>query len=290
MRIEIDEELAGQRLDRIIADASKLGRGGVKRLFDGEHVSLVTGSRRTRAKKGWVARLGTVIEIDVDSTDLARADPDPAVELIVALETPALVIVDKPAGMASAPVRPGERGAVANGLVARYPEMKNVGFSPREPGLCHRLDTGTSGLLLAARTRPAFEALTSAIRSGEMDKRYLLICKHAPLENEGTIDRPLRTEGPRVHVDPAGRPASTRYVVLRRAGELALVEARACPATRHQIRVHFASLGAPLLGDALYGGDTRRLDDRHALHASRLGHGRAFDVKSPFPKSLQTLL
>ncbi len=231
--------------------------------------------------------------MDGDAVD--RAEPDASVALSVVYETDALVIVDKPSGVPSAPIRVGERGTIANGLLARFPEMAAVGFSRREPGVCHRLDTETSGLLLAAKSEAAFGELTGAIRTGAFDKRYLLICARPPLEETGVIDAAVNTQGHRVRVREGGRAAVTRYRVLECHGELALVEAIASPATRHQIRVHVASLGAPLLGDRLYGGDATQLKRRHALHASRLAyaggpHVAAFAIESPLPAELCALL
>ena len=175
------------------------------------------------------------------------------------LETPDVVVVEKPAGQPSAPIERGELGAVANALVARFPEMARVGYSAREPGLCHRLDTGTSGLLVAARTRAAFEAITGGIKEGRLDKRYLLLCAEEGLPDASEIDFPLAPDPkhkgrvlacvhPRDVARLAPRPASTTFRVLRRANGWAEVEARAGRAARHQIRAHFAALGHPARG------------------------------------------
>src|SRR5262249_5589367 len=132
------------------------------------------------------------VEVEIEPIeDAGRALPDAGVPLVIAFETERVVIVDKAPGVPSAPIAPGEKGTIANALVARYPEMAALGFSPREPGLCHRLDTGTSGLLLAARTAAAFTTLTSALKEGRLDKRYLLLVSAADLPESGTIDFPL---------------------------------------------------------------------------------------------------
>jgi 23S rRNA pseudouridine1911/1915/1917 synthase len=185
--------------------------------------------------------------------------------------------------------------------------MASIGFSPREPGLCHRLDTDTSGLLLAARTASAFEAIVNGIKYGSLDKRYLLVCElveGAVLDDGGSIELPLAghpTDASRVVAcrEPQqverlrARPALTSYRILRRSGPRALVEASASKAFRHQIRAHFAAIGAPLVGDALYGAASEL--GRHALHASRLAWSgesgvAAFDVTSPLPPELEQLL
>jgi 23S rRNA pseudouridine1911/1915/1917 synthase len=235
--------------------------------------------------------------------------PGPEVPLQVLLETPHVVVLDKPAGQPTAPIDPGERGTLANALVARYPEMATIGFSPREPGLCHRLDTGTSGLVLAARTEAAFVTLTRALKDGRLDKRYLVVCAAEDLPESGTIDIPLAPHPkdrrrvyacvhPRDVARLSPRPASTSYVKIRERGPWALVEVKAAKAARHQIRAHFAAIGHPLVGDALYGGPElpgATPGARHALHAHHiLWKGDAtvpvFAIESPLPADIAALV
>jgi 23S rRNA pseudouridine1911/1915/1917 synthase len=308
VEISVDQQHAGERIDKIIAQSSQLGRARVAQLFEAGAVTVIADGRRRRVRKGDRAEAGTVIHVEVSPEQLERAAvPDDELPLVIALERSDVVVVVKPAGVPSAPIAPGERGSIANALVARYREMAEVGFSEREPGLCHRLDTGTSGLILAARTSTAFERLTSGIRDGKLDKRYLLVCEPAAgatLADSNEIDLPLArhpsdtrrviacadpVEAERLHA----RPAITRYRVVQRAGRRVLCEARAAKAFRHQIRVHFASIGAPLCGDELYGAASDL--GRHALHASRLcwpgdDAVEAFDVESPLPPELTALV
>ena len=286
-----------------------MGRAAARRLFSEGRVLVIEPSgRRHRGRKGELAAAGSVLEVQMAEADLdGRAMADDDLELVLAFETSQLVVVDKAAGVPSAPLRPGEKGTVANALLARYPEMASIGFSPREPGICHRLDTGTSGLLLAARSAAAFDALTQALAAGELRKRYLVVCRGADLSEEGSIELPLATQpGDRRRVvacaEPSeasrlgARPARTRYRLIRRGQEgRALVEAIAPRAHRHQIRAHFAAIGAPLVGDQLYDGEGIAGLERHALHASYLGCSSArdiapFEVSSPLPADLDALL
>lgn len=314
MRIPISDADAGARLDKLLVQkVPGLGRAAAKRLFAEGRIKIVPGGgngRPRRAAKGDVASKGDEIEIDIeiDASEAASAAvPDPDTALTVVLETPHLIIVDKPAGQPTAPLDPGERGTLANALIARYPELAGIGFSPREPGLCHRLDTGTSGLVLAARTKPAFVALTTALKEGRLDKRYLVLCAAADLPESGTIDIPLAPHPkdrrrvyacvhPRDVARYAPRPASTAYQKLQDHQGTALCEVRAPKAARHQIRAHFAAIGHPLLGDALYGGPPAALaEGRHALHAHRIAwEGDAavpsFTALSPLPPDLQALI
>ncbi len=318
--LEVTAELAGLRLDQVVArELPGLGRAGARRLFAAGRI-LLRGSKGKwrRAKKGELARAGQRLlvratageQIDFNGETNGRggaaARPDPDALLRVRLETELVVVVEKPAGQPSAPLRPGEGGTVANALVHRYPEMARVGYSPREPGLCHRLDNHTSGLLLAARTKPIFDCLAGALKQGRLDKRYLLVCSAKDLPDEGQIEAPLgphpknrrkvrACSHPREAARAGARDAITRYRVLERHGELALVQAGAPRAVRHQIRAHFASIGHPIAGDRLYGAADISGFERHALHASFIGFAGddlvpPFEVSSPLPEELRRLL
>jgi len=310
IKFAVTAEQAGIRLDKLLLHAvPALGRAGAKRLFEGGKVRLHEGGAEwgRRVAKGDVAKTGDVVSIDVvpEAQSLA-AVPDPKIPLVVVLETDKVLIFDKPSGQPSAPLEPGETGTLANALVSRYPECAGIGFSQREPGLCHRLDTETSGLLMAARTKEAFDVLTKAIKEERIDKRYLLICEATDLPESGTIEIPLaphpkdrRRVFPCVHPRDvaryAPRPARTTYTKVSEHGTYALVEARAGKAMRHQIRVHFAALGHPLLGDTLYGGAVVPGLSRHALHASLISWSGdatvpAFTANSALPAEMSALM
>jgi 23S rRNA pseudouridine1911/1915/1917 synthase len=312
LRFEVPQEGSGRRLDQLVAARlPDRSRAAVKRLFVEGRVHVgAAGHRLHRAAKGDRATSGQVVRIDLEGAPSAGADTpavaNPEGALLVVLERKDLVVVDKPAGQPCAPLRPEESGTLANALVARYPEMAVVGFRPSEPGLCHRLDNDTSGLVLAARCRDSFERLTRALRNGQLHKRYLLLCAEQGLPDRGTIDVPLRPHPRNRHRvipgDPdapdsrrRGRPAQTAFRTLKRQGGLALVEARVSRALRHQIRAHFASIGHPLAGDRTYHSTTANTLGRHALHASLIRYGgselvQPFEVRSSLPAELRSLL
>lgn len=308
-KFEVSAEDVGARLDKlVVARTEGLGRAAAKRLFDEGRVRVIpSGKERPRkAAKGDVACLGDVVQIDFDEGTAAGAVPDPDAPLAVVLERDDLVVVDKPAGQPSAPLQPGERGTVANAVLARYPEVASIGFSAREPGLVHRLDTDTSGLLLVARTPAAFETLSRALKEGRLDKRYHLLCQGGDLPETGTIEIPLaphpkdrRRVYPCVHPRDVARysprPAVTEYTRKRPCGDLWLVEARAAKASRHQIRAHFAAIGHPLAGDELYGGPSVPGLARHALHAASIVWTGdpvvpAFHAISPLPEDMRKIV
>jgi 23S rRNA pseudouridine1911/1915/1917 synthase len=287
---------AGERVDRVIARSTKLGRRTVRDLFAAGRVKV--DGRTTRAADPVTA--GAVIELEpFDEAAL----PDSALPLDVRLETSSIVVVNKRAGEPSAPLRPGELGTLANALVARYPEVAGIGTRPREPGLVHRLDTETSGLVVACRTADAFRRLSGALRAGRLEKRYLAIAADTELTGEGSVDRPLAPDPrrrARVHTVTAGasgyaRPSLTHYRVLERRGSLVLVELRMSRGFRHQIRAHLTELGAPLVGDLLYGGRPwPEHPGRHALHASYVAWAGdatldGFEVEAEMPDDMREL-
>jgi len=282
---------AGTRLDRLLADHLT----GVARKRAGELIA--SGRVRVdghRYSKSYCPTLGQKIEVRLGDEGDAIAAPD--VNLSVLVETPELVVIDKPAGLPSAALPDHARATAAGALLARYPEMAGVGFSPRDPGLVHRLDTFTSGALLAARSARSFDALRRALESGEIDKRYLALVQSAAIDDAGVIDvalapdpknrRRVRAVGAN---DAHAHRCQSSYEVRLRGPTIALVEVRAPSAYRHQIRAHLASRGSPLLGDELYGGPPSGLGERHALHASSLA-GSGFAARAPLASDLVQLL
>jgi 23S rRNA pseudouridine1911/1915/1917 synthase len=229
-------------------------------------------------------------------------EPEPSLAVSIVYEDATLVVVDKPGGMPAHALDPWQRGTVAAFLLAHYPETARVG-DPLAPGLVHRLDTGTSGLLVAARSVAAHRALRAALRARTVEKRYLaVVAAAAPGLRPTRIAVPL-THDPRdrrrmVAAGPAARawPAETQIDVLGRWAEHALVEARMCTGVMHQVRAHLMLLGHPIVGDVLYGGPGGELPaGRHALHAAALTlphpeHGRPLSLASPLPAELEALL
>ena len=307
--VVVPASLDGVRLDKACAQlVPELSRARVKRAIE---LGAVRVNGRRVPKGGTIAQ-GDVLRIDVSQVADAPALASPDAPLKVVLETAEVLVVDKPAGQPTAPIRPGETGTLVNALLGRYPELVPVdgdtfiGHSARDPGILHRLDTETSGAVVVARTAAAFATLKAALKDGQLDKRYLLVCAGEGLPDEGTIEFPLTNHPkdqrrvyacvhPRDVMRYEPRLAATGYRVLRRAGNWALVEARAGKALRHQIRAHFAAIGHPLAGDELYGGPVIRALGRHALHAAQISYAggagvAAFEVSVPLPKDMATLL
>jgi 23S rRNA pseudouridine1911/1915/1917 synthase len=290
VEFEVEEDDAGDRLDVFLARRSSgLSRARAKRMI--EEGSVLVDGRRIR--KSYVVAPGDRITLEslVPRVDFhARPDPDLVIEIV--RETDRYVLVEKPAGVPSHPLEEGELGTLAGALVARYPEMRGVGYSNREPGLLHRLDTHTSGLMLAARHREAFDALRQQLRSGEIEKRYLARCRgvvDGPIVIETAIaNDPRDRRKVRACTDPReikrlrAQAARTEVLSSVPAAMGSLLELRANNARRHQIRVHLSSIGHPLLGDTLYGGPALDEPAHHLLHASAIKLGTEPVVTSPW--------
>lgn len=306
--VVVPDSLAGSRLDKTIAELlPELSRARVKRAIELGAVR-VNGSR---SPKGAAVAAGDHVRIDVSQVADAPALATPGAPLHVVFENDQVAVIDKPAGQPTAPLRPSEQGTLVNAILGRYPglvprEAECVGHSIREPGIIHRLDTETSGAIVVALTPASFETLKLALKEGRIEKRYLLVCAEQGLPEDGTIEFPLANHPkdqrriyacihPRDVMRYQPRPAVTRYRVVQRHGNWALVEASVSKALRHQIRAHFAAAGHPLAGDELYGGPIVRALGRHALHASRVaypggGGVDAFDVSVPLPRDMGNLL
>jgi len=291
--LTVEAASAGARLDLFIGERLSLSRNKLKALFESEAVRV----DGRKAKKGQTVSAGQTIEVTVDERP-NDAVADATLALTVLYEDESLVFVDKPAGVPSQPLKPGETGTVANALLAQYPEMAGVGADVREAGLCHRLDVETSGVLLAARTREAWEAMRAAFsRDDDVEKQYLALVS-GPIGDSGDIELPLAHSGDHVRTaltGDEGRPAHSAFRVLSRSGNYSLVEVRIFTGVLHQVRAHLAAIGAPIVGDTLYGGEPAPELKRFFLHAATLTvpHPKTrqrLTVSSPLPAELAAML
>jgi 23S rRNA pseudouridine1911/1915/1917 synthase len=243
------------------------------------------------------------VEVDLpDPVAAQRLEPEIAVDVRVVYEDDHLLVIDKPAGLVVHPGAGQRTGTLVHGLLARYPELVGVGDDPSRPGIVHRLDKGTSGLLLVARTPEAYEALVAALSARAVHRRYRALAWGSFGAPRGVIDAPIgrsARQPTRMAVDERGKEARTGYEVLQSYAEPVVVTELACTletGRTHQIRVHLRSIGHPVVGDAGYGGARQSLPmTRPFLHAEalELQHpvtGEELAFRSPLPDDLAAIL
>lgn len=224
--------------------------------------------------------------------------PEPNLPITIIAETPSYIIINKPAGIQVHPSSTREAGTVVQWILAHYPEIATIG-EPMRPGIVHRLDRDTSGLIIIARTTKAFTALKKLFQSRLVHKSYFAIVHGIPHAQAGVITTPIArsTRGDRQSAALPGRrvkgiirPAETAYRVLETFDNATLIEAMPKTGRTHQIRVHLASIGHPVLGDTLYASKPSRtresLPKRHLLHAAHLSFtlfGKHYAYSAPLP-------
>ena len=288
------ESLTGEpgRLDQVVAAATGVPRADVQRAIAAGRI-LVDGRPRSKAFRlqgGERIDVETVNEVDLEG----EGPPVP-----VRYEDGSLLVVAKPAGVVTHPTASRRTGTLVNRLLGMGVPLAQAG-APFRPGIVHRLDAGTSGLLIVAKTDEAYAALQGMLRRHEVARAYIALVRGAPAHDAFAVDAPVGRRAARVVVDlEEGRPASTGFEVLERLPAATLLRAVPRTGRTHQIRVHLSAIGHPILGDRIYGGigdDTRALGlTRPFLHAARLTFVHPFtavevDLEEPLPEDLALAL
>jgi 23S rRNA pseudouridine1911/1915/1917 synthase len=295
----IPPALDGERLDRVVALITSESRTHAGALVDEGNVLVDDAVVTTRARK---VRTGEVVEVRYDpgaTSGLPVADA--SVEVPVVYEDDDVVVVDKPAGLVVHPGAGNAEGTLVNGLLARYPEIAGVG-DPARPGIVHRLDKGTSGLLVVARRASAYESLVGQLADRSATRGYVALVWGHVDPPQGVVDAPIarsEREPTKMAITPDGRPARTHYARTATYTEpkpTSLLSCRLETGRTHQIRVHLAAIGHPVVGDDRYGGDRPALrPGRPFLHAETLAFdhpstGERVEHASPLPADLAALL
>ena len=230
-------------------------------------------------KAGYRFKGGERVSIDLPAPVEASIRPE-AIDLDIVYEDADLAVINKPAGLVVHPGHGNETGTLVNALLARYPELADMlddEETQNRLGIAHRLDRGTSGLILAARNKPTLLALMRQFQERRVDKVYLALLEKRPGSNTGLIDAPIARDSrqrQRMSVRRGGKPAQTEFEVLDDdfQGDRALVRLKLLTGRTHQIRVHMAFIGCPVVGDAVYGYRKQRVKlKRQFLHAAELG-------------------
>lgn len=279
------------RLDHYLREhVPELSRKLLLTLFRAGHIQL---NGRLASKSAQV-QPGDRIDVAGIPADTGPA-PDPLLTLSIIYEDAHIVAIDKPAGVPSHALRPGERGTVVSALLSRYPELRGIGYRELESGLLHRLDNDTSGVLLAVKDQATFERLREPHERGQFDKRYVALVSGllAPQRSHAFLRADRRRVRVRLQPTAGFKPIVMEVLSCTPYGAYGLVEVQVSLAARHQVRAQLAALGHPIAGDALYGGDHIPDLTRHFLHASELAFpymGRRLRVRASLPPELSAVL
>jgi 23S rRNA pseudouridine1911/1915/1917 synthase len=298
MKETVPAALAGERVDRVVAMLTGLPRAEVATLVSAGAVRV--GGKAVGARSRKLAE-GDVLEVDVPDRPVTALVPDPDVDVPVVHADEHVVVIDKPAGLVVHPGAGNQQGTLVHGLLARFPSLAAGPGDPNRPGIVHRLDKGTSGLLAVALTEQAYVSLVAQLQAHTVDRRYTTLVWGHVEADAGMVDAPVGRSGrdpTRMSVSRRGREARTRYEVEARydaPAPLTLLECRLETGRTHQIRVHLAAIGHPVVGDSRYGGKRPDLPAaRPFLHAGRLafdhpGTGDRIEFRSPLPADLEDL-
>ena len=295
----IPNALDGERVDRVVSMLCDLTRkeaadlvaaGGVR--LEGRPVTL----RSRRVYEGETLD----VELPAPAAPAAELEPDPDVEVPVVFADDDVIVVDKPAGLVVHPGAGRRSGTLVHGLLARFPDIVGAG-DPARPGVVHRLDRGTSGLMMVARTPAAYESLVGQLAARTVERRYLALTWGHFDNPAGVVDAPIgrgARDRTRMTVTAGGRSARTGYQVLESYDQPAAATLLACrleTGRTHQVRVHLAAIGHPVVGDVRYGGARPYLSPgRPFLHAAELGFdhpatGVRARFESPLPPDLENV-
>jgi 23S rRNA pseudouridine1911/1915/1917 synthase len=300
MEVEIPGSLEGERLDRVLASLTGLSRTVVAALI-GDGVVSINGSTITKSSEKVVE--GQVLRAELPDPADKTPQPEEGVPFQVMYEDEHLAVIDKPAGVVVHPGNGNESGTLVNGLLHRFPDLAETRPGDLErPGIVHRLDAGTSGLLVVARTQVAYDQLVEAMASHHaIERGYFTMVWGEVKPDHGSIDAPIGRsdrDRTRMAVRSGGKHAITHYEVLAHVEDPAMSVVRAQLETgrTHQIRVHFTAIGHPVVGDKRYRGSRAALKlDRPFLHARSLKFthpitDEELEFASPIPQDLLDVL
>jgi 23S rRNA pseudouridine1911/1915/1917 synthase len=292
VELDVPAEAAGERLDRFLSGIEEVGsRAAAERLLAAKRVR-VNGSPRPKSH-----RLEAGDRLDVELPERRETSLEPEqLDLRIAYDDEHLLVVDKPAGIVVHPSAGHDRGTLVHGLLGH---AVAGGEDAERPGIVHRLDRDTSGLLVIARSDEAHRRLQRQLRKRELVREYLALVRGRPRSRRGRIEAPLgrdRRDPTRVSIDTnAAREAATNFEVVEAFPRHALLKVTLDTGRTHQIRVHLAAIDLPVSGDRTYGVEGDLGLERQFLHAARLAFphpftGEGVEAESPLPGDLQAAL
>lgn len=269
--LTVEPSQAGERLDRFLAKAlPEVSRSRIQRLIKQGEVWV---NGRT-VRPSYLTEIGDTITLTLEEEAAPQPTPEP-LPLDIVYEDESILVVNKPAGMVVHQAPGHTHETLVNALLYHRPALVEAGLDPQRPGIVHRLDRDTSGLLVIAKTPEALTALQRQFRRRQVDKRYLALVYGCPAPSRAAIEAPIGrdpTNRLRMAIVPeGGRFARTEYQVVERFRDAALLEVHLLTGRTHQVRVHLASIGHPIVGDRVYGRKRETIPaPRQMLHAWRL--------------------
>jgi 23S rRNA pseudouridine1911/1915/1917 synthase len=286
----------GERLDRILVTrlGDRLTRSQLQALIKDGHATV----NGAAVKTGFKLKGGEQIALTIPPPPVADSVAPEPIALDIVYEDDELAVINKPAGLVVHPGAGNLSGTLVNAILARYPEISEMRYAPQRRGIVHRLDKDTSGLILIAKREPAMRHLSNQFQQRTVEKVYLALVEKPPKTPIGRIDLPIARDPnhrTRMSVQRDGRPAVSEFTVIEHFNSgPALLEVKLLTGRTHQIRVHLAYLGSPIIGDAIYGYRKQKLRGQF-LHAARLcfdhpSTGERLCFEAPLPERLQTLL
>ena len=297
MEFVISDIQQGLRLDVVLAETTKPleSRANIQRSIRAGLISI-DGITTTRSSTKVIS--GQIIRVKPPKDYLAPAITPSELSLNIVFEDDDIAIIDKPSGMVVHSGAGHLTDTMANAAVTRWPKISSVGDTDR-PGIVHRLDRDTSGLLIIALNPTAYNNLTLMIKKHEIERIYTALVHGHPKSSTGTIDAPIGRDPhhrTRQAVNEGGRPALTHYEVIREIGQFSFIKVRLETGRMHQIRVHMTAIGHPIVGDQTYGKRQSIANlSRQFLHASKLTFNHPISsekisVTSKLPDDLQSAI
>ena len=299
----VKEEDKGKRLDLLVSEISELSRSAAAKLIESGDIK-VSGAK---AEKKLSLKPGMEIEINIPEPEESDVLPE-NIPIDIIYEDPDLLVINKPSGMVVHPAPGNYTGTLVNALLYHTKgSLSGIGGVIR-PGIVHRIDKDTSGLLVVAKNDAAHKALSEELEYHGVTREYHALCRGGFSNDEGTVDAPIgrhpidRKKMAVLLGSDLAKPAVTHYTVLERFGDVSYIKLNLETGRTHQIRVHMAYIGHPLLGDEVYTSTKTRFEKQHAplfdgqiLHAKRLSFthpktGERMEFESPLPENFEKLL
>ncbi len=303
--LKIEKIKAGVRLDKFLAEKfPQYSRQTIKKNISEGNILV----NKEKVKPKYILKEDDKISIKISLPEKIILKPDSSIKLNIVYKNKDVIVIDKPAGMLVHPVENSKinHKTLVNALLAYFPKIKNVGEDKFRPGIVHRLDKETSGLLIVAKNNQAFNYLKEQFQKRKIEKHYLALVAGKLKKEKGVIEKPIsrskKTPTKQMIVEKNFtakkiKEAKTEYNVVKRFDDYTLVKAIPKTGRMHQIRIHFASIGHPIIGDKKYSFKRQKKLlklDRHFLHAAYLKFilpcGRMIELKSKLPKELEIAL